>query len=159
MERLEIKHYEMPVSVNAMNFVRWGRKINSHATNSFYHHASEEVMQILNQSNQKELLIFLSSLENKQLELKMVMTKKWLTKHGKMRKNDVENYAKSEIDLLFKCLNTYLKDKDCDITLDDSQLYHITLIKKEEGKLECVYVELEEYKEVGSIREILICPL
>jgi Holliday junction resolvase RusA-like endonuclease len=164
VDSLTIKHYEMPVSVNAQTMVRWGKKCNTHATHSFYKHAGEEVIQILNQSNPHQLLSFLASLNSSPISISMTMYKSWRTKKGNIRVNDVENYMKSETDLIFKCINKWLEDNISTysnsnsslplFTLDDSQVFEVHILKVE-SKIEQIEIEIKKFKEVIICQEML----
>ena len=156
LDSLKITHFEMPVSVNAQTMVRWGKKCNTHATNSFYRHAGEEVLQILNQSNPHQLLDFLSSLNSSPISISMTMYKSWRTKKGTIKINDVENYMKSETDLIFKCINKWLEDNNSSLplfTLDDSQVFEVHILKIE-SKIEQIEIEIKKFKEVIICQEM-----
>lgn len=114
-----------PISTNKLyvNIPGQKRRFISTEGKRFKATIEEEVKKLI---NNKEYLLYLSSLEGKKLTVAMeVSSDKWFLKDGKtVRKIDIENTAKATLDSIFTAF------KDSDIDLDDKQIFELILTKK-----------------------------
>lgn len=143
MDKLIIKHYQQAVSVNSMTFISRGRKVNTHATNTFNKYAEQEILEyIYNKINNREidreeLIIFLKSLYEQPISISFIFYRAWRNKgDGRIKKADVSNLLKNNEDIIFKSLNSWLAENteeknNNSLILDDKQVYLITARKED----------------------------
>ena len=114
-----------PISTNKLyvNIPGQKRRFVSTEGKKFKLAIEEEVRKLI---DNKEYLLYLSSLEAKKLTVSMeVSSDKWLLKDRKtIRKIDIENTAKATLDSIF----TVFKNSNLD--LDDKQIFELILTKK-----------------------------